>query len=66
SLQGITRWGSKIERRERGDLIARRNRKGCDFGYAPAADSCERVLGVDACTVTAFDAITAFAVPNPG
>jgi hypothetical protein len=39
--------------------------KGCDFGYALAANSCERVHSVDACTVTAFDAITAFAVPNP-
>jgi len=47
-------------------LEVRRNRKGCDFGYALAADSCEGVTGVDACTVTALDAITAFAVPNPG
>src|SRR5208337_1769412 len=39
--------------------------KGCDFGYALAADSCEGVTGVDACTVTALGAITAFAVPNP-
>ena len=41
------------------------NRKGCDFGYALAADSCEGVNNVEACTVTALDAITAFAVPNP-
>ena len=41
------------------------NRKGCDFGYALAADSCEGATGVDACTVTALDAITAFAVPSP-
>ncbi len=40
--------------------------KGCDLGYALAVSSCERVRGVEACTVTAFDAITAFAVPNPG
>ena len=40
--------------------------KGCDFGYALADNSRERVPGVDACTVTALDAITAFAVPNPG
>jgi hypothetical protein len=40
--------------------------KGCDFGYALAANSCERVTGVDACTVAALDAITAFAVPNLG
>jgi hypothetical protein len=42
------------------------NRKGCDFGYALAADSCEGAASVDACTVTALGAITAFAVPNPG
>jgi len=42
------------------------NRKGCDIGYDLTANSCERVNGVDACTVTALDAITAFAVPNPG
>jgi hypothetical protein len=41
------------------------NRKGCDFGYALAANSCEGANNVDACTVTALDAITAFAVPNP-
>jgi hypothetical protein len=39
--------------------------KGCDIGYALAASSCEGAFGVDACTVTALDAITAFAVPNP-
>jgi hypothetical protein len=41
------------------------NRKGCDFGYAPSANSCEGANNVDACTVTALDAITAFAVPSP-
>ena len=41
------------------------NRKGCDFGYAPSANSCEGVNNVDACTVTVLDAITAFAVPSP-
>ena len=41
------------------------NRKGCDIGYAPAASSCEGANRVDACTVTALDAITAFADPNP-
>ena len=41
------------------------NRKGCDIGYAPAISSCEGAYSVDACTVTALDAITAFAVPNP-
>jgi hypothetical protein len=39
--------------------------KGRDIGYALAADSCEGVNSVEARTVTAPDAITAFAVPNP-
>jgi hypothetical protein len=39
--------------------------KGCDIGYGLAASSCEGVDNVDACTVTAPDAIAAFAVPNP-
>ena len=43
----------------------RTNRKGCGFGYALAADSCEEVSRVDACTTTALDVTTAFAVPNP-
>ena len=38
--------------------------KGCDIGYALAACSREGANSVDACTVTAFDVITAFAVPN--
>jgi len=42
-----------------------KNSKGCDIGYALAASSCEGANSVDACTVTALDAITAFAVPNP-
>jgi hypothetical protein len=41
------------------------NRKGCDIGYALAADSCEGANSVEACTVTAPDAVAAFAVPNP-
>ena len=41
------------------------NRKGCDIGYAPAICSCEGANSVDACTVAALDAITAFADPNP-
>jgi hypothetical protein len=41
------------------------NRKGCDIGCAPAIDSCEGANRVDARTVAALDAITAFAVPNP-
>ena len=39
--------------------------KGCDIGYALAANSCKGANSVDACTVTALDAITAFAIPNP-
>jgi hypothetical protein len=39
--------------------------KGCDIGYALDINSCEGVNSVEACTVTALDAITAFAVPNP-
>src|SRR5947209_5828655 len=43
----------------------RRNRKGCDIGYALAVGSCEKANSEDACTIAALDAITAFAVPNP-
>jgi hypothetical protein len=39
--------------------------KGCDIGYALAASSCEEANSVEARTVTALDAITAFTVPNP-
>jgi hypothetical protein len=39
--------------------------KGRDIGYALAASSCEEANSVEACTITALDAITAFAVPNP-
>ena len=45
--------------------LGRENRKGCDIGYAPEVSSCEEANYVDACTVTALDVITAFAVPNP-
>ena len=50
-----------------GRLIDEDTRKGegCDIGYALAASSCEGANSVEACTVTALDAITAFAVPNP-
>src|SRR6266576_6365091 len=46
-------------------LCTSENSKGCDIGYALAASSCEEANSVEACTVTALDAITAFAVPNP-
>ena len=39
--------------------------KGCDIGYALGISSCEEANSVETCTVTALDAITAFAVPNP-
>jgi hypothetical protein len=39
--------------------------KGCDIGYGLATSSCKGANSVDACTVTALDAITAFAVPDP-
>jgi hypothetical protein len=39
--------------------------KGCDIGYAPPISSCEGANRVDARTVAALDAITAFADPNP-
>jgi hypothetical protein len=42
------------------------NRKGCDIGYALAANSCEGANNVGARTVTALDATTAFTVPDPG
>jgi hypothetical protein len=52
--------------RTSGGLIkTAQNSKGCDIGYALAANSCEGVNNVDACTVTALDATTAFAVPDP-
>ena len=39
--------------------------KGCDIGYALTINSCEGANSVEACAVTALDAITTFAVPNP-
>jgi hypothetical protein len=51
-----------VNRKER--RKAEENGKGCDLGYAPASDSCEGVVSEDACTVAAFDAATAFAVPT--
>ena len=72
---GIERssWGNKVGRfapSEKANPIARdhpppKNGKGCDIGYALAANSCEGANSMEARTVTALDAITAFAVPNP-
>jgi hypothetical protein len=36
-----------------------------DIGYAPAACSCERAFGVDACTVSACYVIIGFAISGP-
>ena len=52
-------------RDERQDSFAGENRKGRDIGYALATSSCEGANSMETCTVTAPDAITAFAVPNP-
>src|SRR3984885_140773 len=54
-----------ILRLEEPEQKRRENLKGRDIGYALAASSCEGANSVEACTVTALDAITAFAVPNP-
>ena len=61
-----SKYSSESERNVEGFYVEVGTKlKGCDIGYALAADSCEGANSVDACTVTAFDAITAFAVPNP-
>jgi len=57
-LWAQTRWALQAEQNGR-------KGKGCNIGYALAANSYERANSVDACTVAALDAITAFAVPNP-
>jgi len=69
SATGESRIGHCASRESRqvgGRCRCARNRKGCDIGYVPAICSCERAYSVDTCTVAALDAITAFAVPNPG
>jgi len=38
------------------------NENGCDIGYALVASPCEGANNVDACTVTAYDGITTFAL----
>jgi hypothetical protein len=52
-------------RRYSSGLTEDTKRKGCDIGSALAISSCEEANNVETCTVTALDAITAFAVPNP-
>jgi hypothetical protein len=53
--------GGRREKRELGG-----KGKGRDIGYALAVNSCEGAGDVESCTITAFDVITAFAVPYPG
>jgi hypothetical protein len=57
SAPGNQKWSYESGNRAKG--------KGCDIGYALAVSSCEEANSVDACTVTALDAITALAVPDP-
>ena len=56
-LQEEVCWEPKLEGK---------NGKGCDIGYALTTSSCEGTNSVDARTVTALDATTAFAVPDLG
>lgn len=42
-----------------------KNKRSCDIGYALAANSCEGINRVEACTVTASDVIAAFATSGP-
>ena len=57
---GTTKAGSALE-----EPSSEKTRKGYGIGYALATSSYERADSVEACTVAAPDAITAFAVPNP-
>jgi hypothetical protein len=50
----------------RREELGGRKGKGRDIGYALAVNSCEGAGDVESCTITAFDVITAFAVPYPG
>ncbi len=63
-IEFFVRVGYRILRCRLGEDTEKK--KGCDIGNALAADSCEGAGSVDTCTVTALDAVTAFAVPNPG
>ena len=46
-------------------IIEEEGGKGCDIGYALAASSCEGANSVEHAPSQPFDAITAFAVPDP-
>ena len=61
----MIRRGALENRGEVSDFAGGKKKKGCGIGYALAASSCEGASRVDACTVAALDATTAFAVPNP-
>jgi len=63
NLCGAVECGGSADRGVIGEFTA--NRKGCDIGYALAVGSCAEINGVESRTVTAPDATTAFAVPNP-
>jgi hypothetical protein len=56
-LAEILNWVSRRGREAKG--------KGCDLGYTLAANSCEGANRVEHAPSQPFDAITAFAVPNP-
>jgi len=66
SMKRMRRPGVSEFCRETCGAVFWTKKKGCDFGYALADNSCERVPGVDACTVAALDVITAFTVPDLG
>jgi len=54
---GFSRFAHQKRRRR-----SEENENGCDIGYALVASPCEGANNVDACTVTAYDVITTFAV----
>ena len=62
----VEKWFERDRVWQRAAGKAAGNRKGRDIGYALAVSSCEGASNVESCTITAFDVITAFAVPNPG
>ncbi len=59
--RGFKNW----DRNRNGQELGAGNIKSRDLGYALAISSCEEANNVETCTVTALDAIAAFAVPNP-
>jgi len=63
-LGGETIFGGTTFARARRRTLEKKD-KGCDIGYALAASSCEGANNVEHAPSQPFDAITAFAVPNP-